>query len=127
MKMEIEEKEVERIEHIWRNDFALSYEDKPRLCNLLKVCRVDIGYDEIEPGINMVFIVFYASNAVQCTWIEENMLFEMQERFAHMAGLENLTLGVDIDNSEEGISIIDSTPHNPEEITEIRDLNLEIN
>ena len=45
--------------------------------------------------------------------VERIMLFEMQERFAHMAGLENLTLGVDIDNSEE--------------ITEIRDRNLEIN
>jgi hypothetical protein len=106
------EKEVERLVNIWQNEFALSYEDKPRLSNLLKVCRLDIGKDEIEPGIKMVFIVFYALNTAQCTWIEENLLFEMQERFAHMAGLENLTLGVDVDNSEEGICIIDSTPHN---------------
>ena len=125
--MKIDEKEVERIEHIWRNDFALSYEDKPRLSNLLKVCRLDIGQDEIEPGINMVFIIFFATNPIQCTWIEENMLFEMQDRFAQIAGLENLTLGVDVDDSEEGISTIDSTPHNPEERTDIRDRNLEIN
>jgi hypothetical protein len=45
--------------------------------------------------------------------VERIMVFEMQDRFAQIAGLENLTLGVDIDNSEE--------------ITEIRDRNLEIN
>ena len=120
------EKEVERLINIWQNEFALSYADKPRLSNLLKVCRLEIGKDEIEPGINMVFIVFYTLNTAQCTWIEENLLFEMQERFAQMAGLENLTLGVDVDNSEEGVSIIDTTPHNPEERTEIREIDLEI-
>ena len=120
------EKEVERLINIWQNEFALSYADKPRLSNLLKVCRLDIGKDEIEPGINMVFIVFYTRNSAQCTWIEENLLFEMQERFAQMAGLENLTLGVDVDNSEEGVRIIDTTPHDPEERTEIREIDLEI-
>lgn len=120
------EKEVERLINIWQNEFALSYKDKPRLNNLLKDCRLDIGKDEIEPGINMVFIVFYTRHAAQCTWIEENVLFEMQERFARMAGLENLTLGVDVDNTEEGVCIIDTTPHNPEEITEIREIDLEI-
>lgn len=120
------EKEVERLINIWQNEFALSYKDKPRLSNLLKDCRLDIGKDEIEPGINMVFIVFYTRHAAQCTWIEENVLFEMQERFARMADLENLTLGVDVDKSEEGVCIIDTTPHNPEEITEIREIDLEI-
>ena len=120
------EKEVERLINIWQNEFALSYKDKPRLSNLLKDCRLDIGKDEIEPGINMVFIVFYTRHAAQCTWIEGNVLFEMQERFARMAGLENLTLGVDVDKSEEGVSIIDTTPHNPEERTEIREIDLEI-
>lgn len=120
------EKEVERLINIWQNEFALSYADKPRLSNLLKVCRLDIGKDEIEPGINMVFIVFYTLNTAQCTWIEENLLFEMQERFAQMAGLENLTLGVDVDNSEEGVRIIDTTPHDPVGTTEIREFDLEI-
>lgn len=120
------EKEVERLINIWQNEFALSYKDKPRLSNLLKDCRLDIGKDEIEPGINMVFIVFYTRHAAQCTWIEGNVLFEMQERFARMAGLENLTLGVDVDNSEEEICIIDTTPHNPEVITEIKEIDLEI-
>lgn len=120
------EKEVERLINIWQNEFALSYKDKPRLSNLLKDCRLDIGKDEIEPGINMVFIVFYTRHAAQCTWIEENVLFEMQERFARMADLENLTLGVDVDKSEEGVCIIDTTPHNPEERTEIREIDLEI-
>ena len=120
------EKEVERLINIWQNEFALSYADKPRLSNLLKVCRLDIGKDEIEPGINMVFIVFYTRNTAQCTWIEENLLFEMQERFARMADLENLTLGVDVDNSEEGVRIIDTTPHDPVGTTEIREFDLEI-
>ena len=120
------EKEVERLINIWQNEFALSYKDKPRLSNFLKDCRLDIGKDEIEPGINMVFIVFYTRHTAQCSWIEENVLFEMQERFARMADLENLTLGVDVDKSEEGVCIIDTTPHNPEEITEIREIDLEI-
>ena len=120
------EKEVERLINIWQNEFALSYADKPRLSNLLKVCRLDIGKDEIDPGINMVFIVFYTRNTAQCTWIEENLLFEMQERFAQMAELDNLTLGVDVDKSEDGFCIIDTTPHNPEERTEIRKIDLEI-
>ena len=120
------EKEVERLINIWQNEFALSYKGKPRLSNLLKDCRLDIGKDEIEPGINMVFIVFYTRHAAQCTWIEENVLFEMQERFARMADLENLTLGVDVDKSEEGVCLIDTTPHNPEERTEIREIDLEI-
>ena len=120
------EKEVERLINIWQNEFALSYADKPRLSNLLKVCRLDIGKDEIEPGINMVFIVFYTRNTAQCTWIEENLLFEMQERFAQMAGLENLTLGVDVDNSEEVVRIIDTTPHDQVGTTEIREFDPEI-
>lgn len=120
------EKEVERLINIWQNEFTLSYADKPRLSNLLKVCRLDIGKDEIEPGINMVFIVFYTRNTAQSTWIEENLLFEMQERFAQMAGLENLTLGVDVDNSEEGVRIIDTTPHDPVGTTEIREFDPEI-
>lgn len=120
------EKEVERLINIWQNEFALSYADKPRLSNLLKVCRLDIGKDEIDPGINMVFIVFYTRNTAQCTWIEENLLFEMQERFAQMAELENLTLGVDVDNSEEGVRIIDTTPHDPVGTTEIREFDPEI-
>ena len=120
------EKEVERLINIWQNEFALSYADKPLLSNLLKVCRLDIGKDEIEPGINMVFIVFYTLNTAQCTWIEENLLFEMQERFGQMAGLENLTLGVDVDNSEEGVRIIDTTPHDPVGTTEIREFDPEI-
>ena len=112
------EKVVERLINIWQNEFAQSYKDKPRLSNLLKDCRLDIGKDEIEPGINMVFIVFYTRHAAQCTWIEENLLFEMQERFARMAGLENLTLGVDVDDTQD-FRTIDTTPHNPVEITEM--------
>lgn len=117
--MEIDEEKVARIEHIWRNNFALLFADKPRLCNTLKTCTLDIGESEIEPGIIMSFIVFYVQNEAQRMWIEAKMLMELQERFAQMAGLENLTLGVDVDNSEAEISIIDTTPHNPVEITEI--------
>lgn len=99
--MKIDEKEVERIEQIWRNDFALLYKDKPRLYNVIKDCRLDVGKDEIEPGVNMLFIVFYVHNEAQCAWVEKNLLFEMQERFAQMAEFDNLTLGVDIDDTQD--------------------------
>ncbi len=95
--MKIEEKEVERIEQIWRNDFARLYEDKPRLYNQVRTCTLDIGMTEIEPGIEMYFIVFYVQNELQRDWIESNILFEMQNRFAEMAQLDNLTLSVDVE------------------------------
>lgn len=98
--MRIDEKEVNRIEQIWRNDFALLYEDKPRLYNQIKTCTLDIGMTEIEPGIEMLVIVFYVQNEIQCSWIERNVLFEMQDRFAEMAELDNLTLSVDVEPSK---------------------------
>ena len=98
--MIIDEKEVNRIEQIWRNDFALLYEDKPRLYNQIKTCTLDIGMTEIEHGIEMLVIVFYVQNEIQCSWIERNVLSEMQDRFAEIAGLELLTLSVDV--SREG-------------------------
>ena len=98
--MIIDEKEVNRIEQIWRNDFALLYEDKPRLYNQIKTCTLDIGMTEIEPGIEMLVIVFYVQNEIQCSWIERNVLFEMQDRFAEIAGLELLTLSVDVSREE---------------------------
>lgn len=99
--MRIDEKEVNRIEQIWRNDFALLYEDKPRLYNQIKTCTLDIGMTEIEPGIEMLVIVFYVQNEIQCSWIERNVLFEMQDRFAEMAELDNLTLSVDVEPFKE--------------------------
>lgn len=95
------EKEVERLVDIWKNEFALSYKDKARFYNLLKHSRLDIRKEEIEPGINMLFIVFYVQNEVQCEFVENHLLYEMQERFAQMAELDNLTLGVDIDETQE--------------------------
>ena len=99
--MRFDEKEVNRIEQIWRNDFALLYEDKPRLYNQIKTCTLDIGMTEIEPGIEILVIVFYVQNEIQCSWIERNVLFEMQDRFAEMAELDNLTLSVDVEPSKE--------------------------
>ena len=95
------EKEVERLVNIWKNEFAFSYRDKARFYNMLKHCRLDIRKEEIEPEVNMLFIVFYVQNEVQCSWVEENLLSEMQERFAQMAELDNLTLGVDIDETQD--------------------------
>lgn len=42
------EKEVNRIEQIWRNDFALSYKDKPRLYNVIKDCRLGVDIDDTQ-------------------------------------------------------------------------------
>jgi hypothetical protein len=55
---------------------------------------------EIEPGIEMLVIVFYVQNEIQCSWIERNVLSEMQDRFAEIAGLELLTLSVDVSREE---------------------------
>ena len=98
--MGIDEKELNCIEQIWRNDFALLYEDRPRLSHQLKTCTLDIGMTEIEPGIEMLVIVFYVQNEIQCSWIERNVLSEMQDRFAEIAGLELLTLSVDVSREE---------------------------
>ena len=100
-EMEINEKEVERIEQLWRNNFARLYEDKPRLYNQLRTCTLDIGMTEIEPGIDMYVIVFYVLNEMQRAWIEANILFEMQDRFAEMADLKNLTLSVEVEHPKE--------------------------
>ena len=100
-EMEINEKEVERIEKIWRNEFARLYEVKPRLYNQLRTCTLDIGMTEIEPGIDMYVIVFYVLNEMQRVWIEANILFEMQDRFAEMAHLDNLTLSVEVEHPNE--------------------------
>ena len=112
------EKEVERLVNIWKNEFALSYKDKPRLYNVIKDCRLDVGKDEIEPGIDMLFVVFYVQNEVQCSWVEKNLLSEMQERFAQMAELDNLTLGVDIDDTQDFRTIY-SPPQIPVELIEM--------
>ena len=112
------EKEVERLVKIWKNDFALTYKDKPRLYNLITRCKLDIREEEIEPGVNMLFVIFFARNEVQRTWIKQNVIFEMQDRFAQMAKLEQLTVGVGIDESEEAIYIIENPPHPPVVLTE---------
>ena len=112
------EKEVERLVNIWKNEFALSYKDKPRLYNVIKHCRLDIAEEEVESGINMLFIVFYVQNSAQCTWVENNLLFEMQERFAQMAELDNLTLDVDIDDTQD-FRTIETTEHKPVVLTDI--------
>ena len=79
---------------------------------------MDIGEEEIEPGIKMLFIVFYVQNSVQFEWVEKNLLFEMQERFAQMAELDNLTLGVDVDGTQD-FRTIETTEHKPVVLTDI--------
>jgi hypothetical protein len=51
----------------------------------------------------MNVMVFYVQNETLQSWIEEKMLFELQDRFAELAGLETLTLAVDVEpnNSTE--------------------------
>lgn len=93
----MEEKEVERLEQVWRNDFALTYEDRPRLCNLIRRCTLGIGDVEIEPGIMMTMVIIFARDEFQREWIERNVLYEMQDRFAEIAGLDNLMLSVELE------------------------------
>lgn len=75
-------------------------QDKPRLYNQIKTCTLEIGSKEVEPGIEMPVIVFFVLNEYQRDWFEANILFEMQDRFAEMAGLELLTLDVEIIREE---------------------------
>ena len=93
----MEEKEVERLEQVWRNDFALTYEDRPRLCNLIRICTLGIGDVEIEPGIMMTMVIIFARDEFQREWIERNVLHEMQDRFAEIAGLDYLMLSVEVE------------------------------
>ena len=93
----MEEKEVERLEQVWRNDFALTYEDRPRLCNLIRRCTLGTGDVEIEPGIMMTMVIIFARDEFQREWIERNVLQEMQDRFAEVAGLDNLMLSVELE------------------------------
>ena len=95
--LDMEEKEVERLEQVWRNDFALTYEDRPRLCNLIRRCTLGIGDVEIEPGIMMTMVIIFARDEFQREWIERNVLYEMQDRFAEIAGLDNLMLSVELE------------------------------
>ena len=75
-------------------------QDKPRLYNQIKTFTSEIGRIEVKSGIEMPVIVFFVLNEYQRDWIETNILFEMQDRFAEMAGLELLTLHVEIIREE---------------------------
>ena len=88
--------DIQKLIDIWKNDFALRNQDKPRLFNLIKETSLDVIEHEIEPGIHMLFIRFYAPNLVQKDWIETHILLEMQETFASMAELDNMTLSVEL-------------------------------
>ena len=93
----MEEREVERLEQVWKNDFALTYENRPRLCSLIRTCSLGIGEVEIEPGIMITLVIIFARDEFQREWLENNVLHEMQDRFAEIAGLDNLMLSVELE------------------------------
>lgn len=93
---------IDEIVSLWRNDFVKYYADiKPRLACLIRDCEFDVAVIEVEDGINMPFIRFYVVNEAYRQWIEERFLEEMQEVIAKIAGLELLSLSVEVSDSND--------------------------
>lgn len=91
--MEIDVNELFRI---WKEEFADKYSDKPRLSAFIRDCELDVVIPELEEDRGMVYIVMYACNSAQREWIERYALLDMQEVFAEIAGLELLSLSVEL-------------------------------
>ena len=83
----------------WSRSGGLTYEDRPRLCNLIRRCTLGIGDVEIEPGIMMTMVIIFARDEFQREWIERTVLQEMQDRFAEVAGLDYLMLSVELEEA----------------------------
>ena len=92
---------IERMLSIWNGPFADRYSDKPRLCAMIRDAELDlVSVDFNESGLDeeggMFNIIMYVMNDAQKDWIEENVLLDMQDTFAEMAGLEAFCLTIDV-------------------------------
>lgn len=88
--------DVNGLFRIWKGEFADKYSDKPRLSAFIRDCELDVVMPELEEDGGMVYIVMYACNSAQREWIERYALLDMQEVFAKIAGLELLSLSVEL-------------------------------
>lgn len=94
--------DIDRLLQIWIGPFAEKYKDKPRLCNMIHDAQLDFIESGIEEDGGMLYIIMYVFNKAQKDWIENNILMDMEMIFARLAGLELLSIGIDImDNENE--------------------------
>ena len=90
------EQEIDRLIQIWTGPFADNYSDRPRLCNMIRDAQLDFIKSGIEEDGGMLYIIMYVFNQVQKDWIENNILMDMELTFSRLAGIELLSIGIDI-------------------------------
>ena len=90
------EQEIDRLIQIWTGPFADNYSDRPRLCNMIRDAQLDFIKSGIEEDGGMLYIIMYVFNQVQKDWIENNILMDMEMTFSRLAGIELLSIGIDI-------------------------------
>ena len=90
------ENEIDRLIQIWKGPFADNYHDRSRLCNMIRDAQLDFIKSGIEEDGGMLYIIMYVFNQVQKEWIENNILMDMEMTFARLAGIELLSIGIDI-------------------------------
>ena len=94
------DQEIDRLIQIWTGPFADHYSDKPRLCNMIRDAQLDFIESGIEEDGGMLYIIMYVFNEAQKDWIENNILMDMEITFARLAGIELLSIGIDIMETE---------------------------
>lgn len=94
------EQEIDRLIQIWKGPFANKYSDKPRLSAMIRDAELDFFRSGLEEDGGMLYIIMYVFNQVQKDWIENNMLMDMEMTFARLAGIELLSIGIDIMDSQ---------------------------
>jgi hypothetical protein len=94
------EQEIDRLIEVWKGPFAQHYIDKPRLSTMIRDAELDFIESSIEEDGGMLYIIMYVFNDIQKEWIENNVLLDMQETYARLAGIELLSIGIDIMKNE---------------------------
>ena len=90
------EKEIERLIEVWKGQFADNYKDKPRLHAMIRDAQLDFIKSGIEEDGGMLYIIMYVFNQLQKDSIENNILMDMELTFSRLAGIELLSIGIDI-------------------------------
>lgn len=99
------DQEIDRLIQIWKGPFADYYSDKPRLCYMIRDAQLDFIESGIEEDGGMLYIIMYVFNRAQKDWIENNILMDLEVTFARLAGIELLSIGIDIMESEIDVTL----------------------
>lgn len=94
------EQEIHRLIEVWKGPFANHYIDKPRLSTMIRDAELDFIESGIEEDGGMLYIIMYVFNNIQKEWIENNVLMDMEMTFARLAGIELLSICIDIMDSQ---------------------------